>query len=135
MIGLTGSSGKTTTKDLIAQLLGAAGPTVAPGRLVQQRAGPCRTPCCKRGPETRFLVLEMGARGIGHLRYLCTIAPPRIAVVLNVGVAHIGEFGSGEAIAQAKGELVEALPRRRRWPCSTPTTRWSPRWRRRPPPG
>jgi UDP-N-acetylmuramoyl-tripeptide--D-alanyl-D-alanine ligase len=59
---------------------------------------------------TRFLVLEMGARGVGHIAYLCGIAPPRIGVVVNVGVAHLGEFGSVEAIAQAKGELVEALP-------------------------
>ena len=60
--------------------------------------------------ETRFLVVEMGARGIGHVGYLCTIAPPSVAAVLNVGTAHIGEFGSREAIAQAKGEIVEALP-------------------------
>jgi UDP-N-acetylmuramoyl-tripeptide--D-alanyl-D-alanine ligase len=60
--------------------------------------------------DTRYLVLEMGARGIGHIRYLTTLTPPRIGVVLNVGTAHIGEFGSKEAIATAKGELVEALP-------------------------
>jgi UDP-N-acetylmuramoyl-tripeptide--D-alanyl-D-alanine ligase len=60
--------------------------------------------------QTRFLVLEMGARGIGHIAYLCGIAPPRIAAVLNVGTAHIGEFGGKEAIARAKGEIVEALP-------------------------
>jgi UDP-N-acetylmuramoyl-tripeptide--D-alanyl-D-alanine ligase len=59
---------------------------------------------------TRFLVLEMGARGDGHLRYLCGIAAPRIGVVVNVGNAHIGEFGSVEAIAEAKSELVAALP-------------------------
>src|SRR4029079_475291 len=64
----------------------------------------------KATPQTRFLVLELGARGIGHIRYLCEVAPPRIAAVLNVGSAHMGEFGSVEAIAQAKGELVEALP-------------------------
>ena len=63
-------------------------------------------------PATRFLVLEMGARGPGHLTYLCGIAPPRIGVVVNVGVAHIGEFGSVDAIERAKGELVEALPAR-----------------------
>src|SRR5690606_4088014 len=56
------------------------------------------------------LVLEMGARGIGHIAYLTTIAPPRVGAVLNVGSAHAGEFGGVEAIAQAKGELVEALP-------------------------
>jgi UDP-N-acetylmuramoyl-tripeptide--D-alanyl-D-alanine ligase len=59
---------------------------------------------------TRFLVLELGARGAGHIRYLCEIAPPKVGVVLNVGLAHVGEFGSREAIAAAKGELVEALP-------------------------
>ena len=52
----------------------------------------------------------MGARGIGHIAYLCDIAPPRVGVVLNVGHAHVGEFGGQAAIAQAKGELVEALP-------------------------
>ncbi|MGI3784442.1 MAG: UDP-N-acetylmuramoyl-tripeptide--D-alanyl-D-alanine ligase, partial [Janthinobacterium lividum] len=61
------------------------------------------------GRSTRFLVVEMGARGIGHIAYLCGIAPPDVAVVLNVGHAHVGEFGGREAIAQAKGELVEAL--------------------------
>ncbi len=55
-------------------------------------------------------MLENSARGIGHIRYLTEIAPPRIGVVLNVGSAHLGEFGSREAIAQAKGELVETLP-------------------------
>ena len=64
---------------------------------------------CRVTSETRFLVAEMGARGIGHLAYLTTIAPPDVAIVLNVGVAHVGEFGSREAVAQAKGELVEAL--------------------------
>src|SRR5688572_1314527 len=52
----------------------------------------------------------MGARGVGHIRYLCEVAPPSIAAVLNVGTAHIGEFGSREGIASAKGEIVEALP-------------------------
>ena len=60
--------------------------------------------------STRTLIAEMGARGIGHIRDLCQITPPHVGVVLNVGLAHIGEFGSREAIAQAKGELVEALP-------------------------
>ncbi len=51
----------------------------------------------------------MGARGVGHIAELCAIAPPHVAAVLNVGTAHIGEFGSREAIARAKGEIVEAL--------------------------
>ncbi|MEO6881529.1 MAG: Mur ligase family protein, partial [Mycobacteriaceae bacterium] len=62
------------------------------------------------GPHTRNLVLEKSARGVGHIAALCRLAPPRIGVVLNVGTAHLGEFGSREGIAKAKGELVEALP-------------------------
>jgi UDP-N-acetylmuramoyl-tripeptide--D-alanyl-D-alanine ligase len=60
--------------------------------------------------QTRHLVVEMGARGVGHVAYLCTLAPPDVAAVTNVGTAHVGEFGSREAIANAKGEIVEALP-------------------------
>jgi UDP-N-acetylmuramoyl-tripeptide--D-alanyl-D-alanine ligase len=60
--------------------------------------------------STRFLVLELSARGIGHVAQLAATAPPRIGAVLNVGSAHIGEFGSVEAIATAKSELVQALP-------------------------
>ncbi|OLB65758.1 MAG: UDP-N-acetylmuramoyl-tripeptide--D-alanyl-D-alanine ligase [Actinobacteria bacterium 13_2_20CM_2_72_6] len=110
-VGLTGSSGKTTTKDMVAQLLTGLGRTVAPAGSLNNELGYPYT-VLKAGTETRYLVLELGARGLGHIRYLCDIARPRIGVVLNVGVAHLGEFGTVEAIAQAKGELVEALPPR-----------------------
>ncbi|WP_433386637.1 UDP-N-acetylmuramoyl-tripeptide--D-alanyl-D-alanine ligase [Micromonospora sp. KLBMP9576] len=109
VIGLTGSSGKTTTKDLIAQLAARLGPTVAPPGSFNNELGHPYT-ALQAGSQTRYLVMEKGARGVGHVRYLCDVVPPRIAVVLNVGVAHIGEFGSVETIALAKGELVEALP-------------------------
>jgi UDP-N-acetylmuramoyl-tripeptide--D-alanyl-D-alanine ligase len=109
VIGVTGSAGKTSTKDLLAHLLGAAGPTVAPPGSFNNELGHPYT-VLRATPQTRFLVLEKSARGIGHIRYLTDIAPPRIGAVLNVGTAHLGEFGSREAIAQAKGELVEALP-------------------------
>jgi UDP-N-acetylmuramoyl-tripeptide--D-alanyl-D-alanine ligase len=109
VIGLTGSSGKTTTKDLIAQLTVRLGATVAPPGSFNNELGHPYT-ALQADADTRFLVLEKGARGLGHIRYLCEVAPPRIAVVLNVGVSHIGEFGSVEAIAEAKGELVEGLP-------------------------
>ncbi|MEH0937578.1 UDP-N-acetylmuramoyl-tripeptide--D-alanyl-D-alanine ligase [Micromonospora psammae] len=109
VVGLTGSSGKTTTKDLIAQLTARLGPTVAPPGSFNNELGHPYT-ALQAGPETRFLVMEKGARGVGHVRYLCEVVPPRISVVLNVGVAHLGEFGSVENIALAKGELVEALP-------------------------
>ncbi len=109
VIGLTGSSGKTTTKDFVGQLLARLGPTIAPAGSLNNELGFPYT-VCKADMQTRALVLEMGARGIGHIKELCQIAPPQIGVVINVGVAHIGEFGSVEAIASAKGELVEALP-------------------------
>ncbi|ASW56026.1 UDP-N-acetylmuramoyl-tripeptide--D-alanyl-D-alanine ligase [Plantactinospora sp. KBS50] len=109
VIGLTGSSGKTTTKDLIGQLVSRLGPTVAPPGSPNNELGHPYT-VLQADEHTRYLVLEKGARGVGHIRFLCGIARPRIAAVLNVGVAHIGEFGSREAIAAAKGELVEALP-------------------------
>ncbi len=109
VVALTGSAGKTSTKDLIAQVLQAHAPTVwTPGSLNNEIGLPLTA--LKATRETRHLVLEMGARGIGHIAYLTHLTPPRIGLVLNVGTAHIGEFGGREQIAQAKGELVEALP-------------------------
>ncbi|SCK24488.1 UDP-N-acetylmuramoyl-tripeptide--D-alanyl-D-alanine ligase [Streptomyces sp. WMMB 322] len=109
VVALTGSAGKTSTKDLIAQLLERLGPTVwTPGSLNNEIGLPLTALRAEEG--TRHLVLEMGARGVGHIRYLTQLTPPRIGVVLNVGTAHIGEFGGREQIALAKGELVEALP-------------------------
>ncbi|MGW0568610.1 UDP-N-acetylmuramoyl-tripeptide--D-alanyl-D-alanine ligase [Streptomyces tauricus] len=109
LVALTGSAGKTSTKDLIAQVLRTKAPTVfTPGSLNNEIGLPL-TALSATG-ETRFLVLEMGARGIGHIRYLADLTPPKIGLVLNVGTAHIGEFGGREQIAQAKGELVEGLP-------------------------
>jgi UDP-N-acetylmuramoyl-tripeptide--D-alanyl-D-alanine ligase len=109
IIGITGSSGKTSTKDLVAGLLSELGPTVAPPGSFNNELGHPYTVCLATA-RTRYLVLETSARGVGHIRYLTGIARPQIGVVLNVGSAHLGEFGSQAAIAQAKGELVEALP-------------------------
>ncbi|HEY5186444.1 MAG TPA: UDP-N-acetylmuramoyl-tripeptide--D-alanyl-D-alanine ligase [Actinomycetes bacterium] len=111
VVGITGSSGKTSTKDLLAQLLERLGPTVAPPGNYNNEIGLPLT-VLAADPTTRFLVLEMGARGLGHIRELTDIAVPDVGVVLNVGTAHVGEFGSQESIAVAKGELVEALPER-----------------------
>jgi UDP-N-acetylmuramoyl-tripeptide--D-alanyl-D-alanine ligase len=108
IVAVTGSSGKTSTKDLIAALLRTAGPTLATNASENNELGTPYT-VLKVDAGTRFLVLEMGSRGVGHLRYLCGIAPPDVSVVVNVGVAHIAEFGSVEGTALAKGELVEAL--------------------------
>jgi UDP-N-acetylmuramoyl-tripeptide--D-alanyl-D-alanine ligase len=109
VIGLTGSSGKTTTKDFIAQLVSRVGATVAPAGSFNNELGHPYT-VLQATEATRFLVLELGARGAGHVRHLCQVAPPRIGAVINVGTSHIGEFGSVDAIAEAKGELVESLP-------------------------
>src|SRR5699024_7026096 len=111
VVGVTGSSGKTSTKDLLAAVLAPLGPVIAPPGSFNNELGHPWT-ALRAGGETRSLVLELSARGIGHIRTLARIAPPRIGVVLNVGTAHMGEFGSREAIARAKGELVEELPPR-----------------------
>lgn len=109
IVGVTGSAGKTSTKDLIATVLQRAGETVAPPGSFNNEIGHPYT-VLRCSSATNFLVAEMSARGIGHIAHLAKIAPPRIGVVLNVGSAHLGEFGSRENIAQAKSELVEALP-------------------------
>ncbi|MGW3669267.1 UDP-N-acetylmuramoyl-tripeptide--D-alanyl-D-alanine ligase [Streptomyces sp. NPDC005141] len=109
IIALTGSAGKTSTKDLLAQVLSRHGETVAtPGSFNTEIGLPLTV--LRADESTRYLVLEMGARHRGDIAYLASLTPPQIGVVLNVGSAHVGEFGSREAIATAKAELVEALP-------------------------
>ncbi|GAA3421500.1 UDP-N-acetylmuramoyl-tripeptide--D-alanyl-D-alanine ligase [Streptosporangium vulgare] len=110
VIGLTGSVGKTTTKDLLAQVLERHAPTVATDRSFNNELGLPLT-VLRADATTRYLVLEMGAGRKGDLTYLTGIAPPRIGLVLNVGTAHVERMGTGPAdVAEAKGELVEALP-------------------------
>lgn len=108
VIGITGSAGKTTTKDLLAGVLGQQGATVAPQGSYNGEIG---VPLTVFGADldTRFLVLEMGATKIGHIAYLAEMVKPDIGVVLGVGSAHAGEFGGVQNIAQAKGEMVAAL--------------------------
>ncbi|HEY0189242.1 MAG TPA: UDP-N-acetylmuramoyl-tripeptide--D-alanyl-D-alanine ligase [Cellulomonas sp.] len=108
VIGVTGSVGKTTTKDLLAQLCAAQGPTVAPEQSFNNEIGLPLT-VLRADEQTRYLVLEMGASGIGHLEYLTGIAAPDVAVVLVVGHAHLGGFGGIEAVARAKSEIVAGL--------------------------
>ncbi|MEV6983173.1 UDP-N-acetylmuramoyl-tripeptide--D-alanyl-D-alanine ligase [Sphaerisporangium sp. NPDC051017] len=110
VIGVTGSAGKTTTKDLLGGLTALIGPTVAPIGSYNNEIGHPLT-VLRADEDTRFLVLELSAREMGHIAYLAGVAPPKIGVVLNVGSAHLGVFGGREQIAKAKGELVEALPR------------------------
>ncbi|AZK94592.1 MULTISPECIES: UDP-N-acetylmuramoyl-tripeptide--D-alanyl-D-alanine ligase [Streptomyces] len=109
VVGITGSAGKTSTKDVLETVLAAHGPTVANARSFNNEIGFPVT-VSRVEPDTRFLVLEMGARGKGHIAELCGVVRPRVATVLNVGSAHLGEFGSREAIADAKAEIVRALP-------------------------
>jgi UDP-N-acetylmuramoyl-tripeptide--D-alanyl-D-alanine ligase len=109
VVGITGSSGKTSTKDIVGQLLAELGPTVAPEGSFNTEVGLPLT-VLRADADTRYLVLEYSARGLDHIAYLCGIARPRIGVVLNVGAAHLGEFGSRSMVARAKGELIEALP-------------------------
>src|SRR5512135_731928 len=107
--GITGSSGKTSTKDLTAQLVERLGPVIAPAGSFNNEFGHPLT-VLRADASTRYLVLELSARGLGHIAYLCRVAPPRYGVVLNVGHAHAGEFGGLDQVARAKGELPEALP-------------------------
>ncbi|MCT1886144.1 UDP-N-acetylmuramoyl-tripeptide--D-alanyl-D-alanine ligase [Dietzia cinnamea] len=109
VVGVTGSSGKTSTKDLIGAVLSAAGTVVAPPGSFNNEIGHPWT-ALRADEDTDFLVLELSARAPGNIRELAALAPPRVGVVLNVGTAHLGEFGSREVIAATKGELVEALP-------------------------
>lgn len=108
VIGITGSAGKTTTKDLLAAVLSAQAPTIAPIGSYNGEVGVPLT-VFEADFSTRYLVIEMGATGIGHIKYLANMVRPDIGVVLGVGSAHAGEFGSVDNIAIAKGEMVEAL--------------------------
>lgn len=108
VIGVTGSSGKTSTKDMIGQVLSHAGATHAPVGSPNNELGLPLT-ILTAPPGIRYLVAEMGMRGLHHISLLCEIARPTIGVVTNVGQAHIGEVGSIQGIAKAKSELVQSL--------------------------
>ena len=108
VIGITGSQGKTTTKDLLRHMLSQQGETVAPtGNYNNELGVPLTLLACSSA--TKYAVIEMGARHSGDIAHLASIAQPDIAVVLRVGMAHVGEFGSIEAIAKTKSELISSL--------------------------
>jgi UDP-N-acetylmuramoyl-tripeptide--D-alanyl-D-alanine ligase len=109
VVGITGSNGKTTTKDLLAAVLATRLRVVANQASFNNEVGLPLT-LARIDPDTQAVVVEMGARGPGHIAALARLARPGVGVVLNVGESHLGMFGSREAIAEAKGELVEALP-------------------------
>jgi UDP-N-acetylmuramoyl-tripeptide--D-alanyl-D-alanine ligase len=107
-IGITGSQGKTTTKELLGSILATAGETIIPAGSFNNEIGlPLTILRCT--DITKFCVLEMGARHEGDIAKLCEIASPQIGAVLVVGSAHLGEFGDRAAIARAKGELIENI--------------------------
>jgi UDP-N-acetylmuramoyl-tripeptide--D-alanyl-D-alanine ligase len=110
IVGITGSSGKTSTKDLLAAVLEPLGQVVAPPGSFNNELGHPWTVLRATG-STDYLILELSARHPGNIAELAAIGPPAIGVVLNVGTAHLGEFGSREAIAQTKSELPQAVPR------------------------
>ncbi|WIM89184.1 UDP-N-acetylmuramoyl-tripeptide--D-alanyl-D-alanine ligase [Candidatus Mycobacterium wuenschmannii] len=109
IIGITGSSGKTSTKDLLAAVLAPLGEVIAPPGSFNNELGHPWT-VLRATPATDYLILELSARHPGNIAALAAIAPPAIGVVLNVGTAHLGEFGSREVIAQTKSELPQAVP-------------------------
>ncbi|XRQ09169.1 UDP-N-acetylmuramoyl-tripeptide--D-alanyl-D-alanine ligase [Actinomadura welshii] len=109
VIGLTGSVGKTTTKDLLAQILEREGATVATAGSYNNEIGLPLT-ILRADRRTRYLVLEMGAMNAGDITHLARVARPSLGLVLNVGPAHLPTFGGIEGVAEAKSELVRALP-------------------------
>jgi UDP-N-acetylmuramoyl-tripeptide--D-alanyl-D-alanine ligase len=109
IVGITGSSGKTSTKDLLAAVLNPLGEVVAPPGSFNNELGHPWT-VLRATDSTDFLILELSARHPGNIAALAAIAPPAIGVVLNVGTAHLGEFGTREVIAQTKAELPQAVP-------------------------
>jgi UDP-N-acetylmuramoyl-tripeptide--D-alanyl-D-alanine ligase len=109
VIGLTGSVGKTTTKDLLAQILEREAPTVATARSFNNEIGLPLT-ILRADRETRYLVLEMGAAKPGDITHLMRIGRPQIGLVLNVGPAHVLTLGGIDGVAKEKAELVRGLP-------------------------
>lgn len=109
VIGITGSVGKTSTKDALAAMLATQGPTVAPQGSYNSEVGVPLT-VFTAALDTRFLIVEMGADRLGNIHQLTEMVRPDVSVVLTVGSAHAASFGSIENIAQTKGEIVEALP-------------------------
>ncbi|RUQ08791.1 UDP-N-acetylmuramoyl-tripeptide--D-alanyl-D-alanine ligase [Curtobacterium sp. HSID17257] len=109
VVGITGSNGKTSTKNMLRTILEQHGATVAPQGSFNNHVG-APVSMLRVTHDTRFLVVEMGASGTGHIAKLVWIAEPDVGVVLKVGLAHAGEFGGIEATQRAKSEMVTDLP-------------------------
>ncbi|HCB44773.1 MAG TPA: UDP-N-acetylmuramoyl-tripeptide--D-alanyl-D-alanine ligase, partial [Pseudomonas sp.] len=109
VIGITGSSGKTTVKEMLAAILRECGPVLATQGNLNNELGVPLT-LLQLDAEHRFAVIEMGAAQVGDINYTMGLVKPQISVLTNAGMAHVGRFGSPESIARAKGEIVSALP-------------------------
>ncbi|OIH92754.1 UDP-N-acetylmuramoyl-tripeptide--D-alanyl-D-alanine ligase [Curtobacterium sp. MCBA15_001] len=109
VVGITGSNGKTSTKNMLRTIMSGHGETVAPEGSFNNHVG-APISMLRITHDTRFLVVEMGASGKGHIAKLVRIAEPDTGVVLKVGLAHAGEFGGIEATQRAKSEMVTDLP-------------------------
>lgn len=109
VVAVTGSNGKTTTKNMLRTILENEGPTVAPFGSFNNHVG---APISMLGIDesTRYLVVEMGASAIGEIASLIRIVTPDVGIVLKVGLAHVGEFGGPDAVERAKSEMVTDLP-------------------------
>ena len=108
VVGITGSNGKTTTKNMLRAILSQVGNTIAPIESFNNKVG-APISILRADLTTEFLVVEMGAEGLGSIAYLAKMAKPDVAVILKVGMAHAGEFGGIETTAKIKGELAEAV--------------------------
>ena len=108
VVGITGSNGKTTTKNMLRTILSQVGNTIAPIESFNNKVG-APISILRADLSTEFLVVEMGAEGLGSIAYLAKMAQPDIGVILKVGMAHAGEFGGIDVTAKIKGELSEAL--------------------------
>jgi UDP-N-acetylmuramoyl-tripeptide--D-alanyl-D-alanine ligase len=108
VVGITGSNGKTTTKNMLRAILSQVGNTIAPIESFNNKVG-APISILRADLSTEFLVVEMGAEGLGTIAYLAKMAQPDVGVILKVGMAHAGEFGGIDVTARIKGELAEAL--------------------------
>jgi UDP-N-acetylmuramoyl-tripeptide--D-alanyl-D-alanine ligase len=109
VVGITGSTGKTSTKDILAALCAPSARTIAAEASFNNEIGVPLT-LCRLEPDTEVCVLELAMRGFGQIADLCRIARPHVGVITNVGPVHLELVGSLEGVQRAKGELVSALP-------------------------
>lgn len=109
VIGVTGSNGKTTTKNMLNAILSKVAETIAPIESYNNEVGAPYS-ILQTTLSTKFLVVELGAGGVGSIKYLTEIAKPDLGVILKVGLAHVGEFGGIEVTAKIKGELAKGMP-------------------------